>query len=286
MLEKTITARGWCLRAFVLMSNHYHLLFETPTANLSRGMKDLDGDYASAFNSRHGRVGHLFQGRFKSHLVDSDSYLLEVARYIVLNPVRAGMVSAVGDWPWSSYRATAGIAPVPSWLDPDPILVRFHDNDRELAASRYREFVAAGVSLSASPWENLIAQCFLGGVEFLRSVEDRIRGTSWSREHSKEQRSFRVATPDSVRAAVAAVWPGAWPPAPASDAKMAFAWLANRHTNATRAEIGRLLGITGPGASHLVQRAEIHRRSRVEFVARIEEAEELLKSRRSLFGGD
>ena len=95
---------NWLCHAYCLMSNHYHLLIETPDGNLSAGMRQLNGCYTQQVNRRHGRVGHLFQGRFKGILVEKDAYLLEMARYIVLNPVRAGMVASPADWPWSSYR--------------------------------------------------------------------------------------------------------------------------------------------------------------------------------------
>jgi len=93
------------------MGNHYHWVLGTRLANLSALMQQLNGIYTQAFNRRHGKVGHVFQGRFKAILVDRDSYLLEVCRYVELNPVRAHMVAQPGDWPWSSYRAHCGLAP-------------------------------------------------------------------------------------------------------------------------------------------------------------------------------
>ena len=95
--------------AYCLMTNHFHLLLETPNANLSKAMRQFNSVFTQAFNRRHGRVGHVLQGRFKSIVVDRDAYLLELCRYIVLNPVRAGMVKEPGKYPWSSYRATAGL---------------------------------------------------------------------------------------------------------------------------------------------------------------------------------
>ena len=83
---------NWVCHAYCLMSNHYHVLIETPDANLSRGMRDLNGKYTQMFNRAHYRVGHVFQGRYKAIIVDADSYLMELARYVVLNPVRAHMV--------------------------------------------------------------------------------------------------------------------------------------------------------------------------------------------------
>ncbi len=91
------------------MSNHYHLVIETPEGNLSRGMRQLNGVYTQRYNRRHERVGHLFQGRYKAIVIDKESHLLEVCRYVVLNPVRAGMVKRPEQWRWSSFRATAGI---------------------------------------------------------------------------------------------------------------------------------------------------------------------------------
>lgn len=105
--------------AWVLMTNHYHLLLETPDPNLSLAIRHLNGVYTQAFNRRHRRVGHLFQGRFKAIVVEKEAHLLELCRYVVLNPVRAGTVTHPRAYAWSSYRATAGQAPVPVWLTVD-----------------------------------------------------------------------------------------------------------------------------------------------------------------------
>lgn len=112
LLGKAVDRFGWILTAYGLMPNHFHLVMELISANLSRGMQWLNGTYAQAFNRRHDRVGHLFQGRFKAFLVDKENYMLEVLRYVVLNPVRAKMVSRPEDYAWSSHRATVGEAPV------------------------------------------------------------------------------------------------------------------------------------------------------------------------------
>jgi putative transposase len=108
LLGRVAVDFNWVVHAYWLMGNHYHLLVETPDGNLGKGMRQLNGVYTQDCNRQHGRVGHLFQGRYKSILVDADSYLLELSRYVVLNPVRAGMVKSARDWPWSSYRAMVG----------------------------------------------------------------------------------------------------------------------------------------------------------------------------------
>ena len=108
---------NWICHAYCLMTNHFHLLIETPDGNLSLGMRQLNGVYTQLFNKWHGRVGHLFQGRYKAILIQKDSHLLEVCRYVVLNPVRAKMVEKPEEWKWSSYLATAGKIKAPSLPD-------------------------------------------------------------------------------------------------------------------------------------------------------------------------
>ncbi len=160
ILGEAVKRFGWELHAYCLMGNHYHLLLTTPMPNLSRGMKQLNGVFTQRFNRRNERVGHLFQGRFGAILVERETYLLELVRYISLNPVRAGIVASADEWRWSSHRAHAGLAAAPDWLRIQPILERF-SSDPASASLRYRQFVAEGVGL-ASPWSALRGQVLLG----------------------------------------------------------------------------------------------------------------------------
>lgn len=169
LLAKEVHQQHWRLYAYCLMSNHYHLLIETPEGNLVNGMRRLNGVYTQAFNRRHGRVGHVLQGRYKSILVDKDAYLLELARYIVLNPVRAGMAQRVEDWPWSSYAITASKRESPGWLDAEWIVKQF-GTDPSAARQAYRRFVRDGVD-GASPWGALRGQVYLGEDKFLARME-------------------------------------------------------------------------------------------------------------------
>jgi REP element-mobilizing transposase RayT len=163
-LSQVVSRYGWICHAYCLMANHYHLLVETPKANLSLGMRQLNGMYTQSFNRRHNRVGHLFQGRFKAILVEKESYLLELCRYIVLNPARVKGKGEIGAWKWSSYRATAGLASVPEFLSTDWILEQF-GKKRAKAQKQYRAFVREG--LENRPWEELKGQIYLGSEAFI-----------------------------------------------------------------------------------------------------------------------
>jgi putative transposase len=163
-LSHVVSRYSWICHAYCLMANHYHLLVETPKGNLSLGMRQLNGIYTQSFNRRHKRVGHLFQGRFKAILVEKESYLLELCRYIVLNPVRIKGNMKTGEWKWSSYRATAGLASPPEFLSIDWVLGQFGKN-RAQAQKRYREFVREG--LESRPWEELKGQIYLGSEEYI-----------------------------------------------------------------------------------------------------------------------
>ena len=118
-LEGCIKTHNFICHAYCLMDNHYHLLIETPDANLSDVMRDINGNYTQTFNKRKGRVGHLMQDRYKAHVIEKDTYLLEVARDIVLNPIRAKIVDHPDKWRWSSYKTTGGIIRSPKWLSTD-----------------------------------------------------------------------------------------------------------------------------------------------------------------------
>ena len=171
-LAETCDDFNWVCHAYCLMTNHYHIVLETVEGNLARGMRQLNGVYTQRFNRRHRRVGHVFQGRYKAILVDKDSHLLELSRYVVLNPVRAGMVNDAGDWQWSSYLATLGQNSSSSWLQTDWLLRQF-SYERTQAIGRYTDFVRAGVGL-CSIWGDLQYQIYLGDDEFVRKMQGQI----------------------------------------------------------------------------------------------------------------
>jgi putative transposase len=176
----------WNIHAFCQMGNHYHFVVETLNGNLARGMRQLNGEYTRRFNFRHALIGHLFQGRYKAILVQRQTYLLALSRYVVLNPVRAGIVAAPGEWPWSSYSFTCCDAQAPNWLDTDWLLSQFGER-RGAAIHAYREFVAAGRGL-ASPLAAIRHQLVLGDEEFSKQFnggEALVDKTETSRSHKK-----------------------------------------------------------------------------------------------------
>jgi len=136
---------GFVAHAYCQMPNHFHLVLETPLSNLSESMHFLNCVYSLQFNARHGLSGHVLQGRFHSVLLEREAHFLELARYVTLNPVRAGLVQRAEDWRWSNYRATAGMAEAPAWLDTEATRSRFHGASDAERIRRYRDFVAAGM---------------------------------------------------------------------------------------------------------------------------------------------
>ena len=190
-LLSSITDRfQWLCYAYCLMGNHYHLVIETREANLAKGMRQLNGVYTQKCNWRYHKTGHIFQGRYKAIIVDRDPYLLELCRYVVLNPVRAHATEKTEDWKWSSYRATAGIDDVPPFLTTDRLLAQF-STTRKRALELYRIFVAEGIS-GTSPWEELKGQVYLGDEHFMEKVKGLRRHDD--REIPRRQRE--AAKPD------------------------------------------------------------------------------------------
>jgi REP element-mobilizing transposase RayT len=185
-LAETIMRFRWRCHAYCLIDNHYHLLIETPEGNLSAGMRQLNGLYTQRFNRCHERVGHLFQGRFKAIVVERDRYLLELCRYIVLNPIRAGMVENLEHYVWSSYMATMGFSECPVWLETDWVLGQF-GKVRAKARSRYAEFVAQGKGMP-SPWSAVKGQILLGTEDFVEQMRPLLAGVSDLKEFPREQR--------------------------------------------------------------------------------------------------
>jgi putative transposase len=178
VLGEVCSRYNWRCHAYCGMTNHYHVVVETPDVNLSQGMRQL--------NRHHGLVGHLFQGRYQGILVERDAYLLELSRYVVLNPVRARIVADAAAWAWSTYRAMIGLEQAPPWLETDWILGQF-GAERGRAQAQYCAFVAQGVG-QPSIWEGLRHQIFLGSEAFVERLAQASRPLDRLREVPRAQR--------------------------------------------------------------------------------------------------
>ena len=187
------------LHSYCLMPNHYHLLIETPEGNLARGMRQLNGAYTQHANQRHQRVGHLFQGRYRSILIDKENYLLELSRYIALNPVRANLVEDPKDWPWSAYPQLIGFNQRIPCLSSDWILAQFAP-ERKAAIKAYQAFVLSGMD-AASPLKKVKGQLFLGSEHFIDQIKHLIGEKERFSEIPKNQRyAARPSLPEIFQA--------------------------------------------------------------------------------------
>jgi len=218
ILGHVVADYNWLCHGYCLMDNHYHLIIETLDGNLSKGMRQLNGMFTQATNRRHSRTGHLFQGRYKAILVDKDQYLLELARYVVLNPVRAkGMIRSIEDWPWSNYLAFIGDADEQEWLTADWVLSQFGEN-RVIAIDNYKRFVLGGVGQEIDVWSGLNGQIFLGNEAFVSKMQKKIENNVSDYSIPKRQKravampllQIEEQCPDRNSAIVAAYKTGAY----------------------------------------------------------------------------
>jgi REP element-mobilizing transposase RayT len=239
ILKRVCKRFNFVIHAFCQMTNHYHVLVETVEGNLSQGMRQLNGLYTQHFNRRHRLVGHLFQGRYKAILVQKESHLLELSRYVVLNPLRAHVVESLGQWPWSSHRYLMGEDEAPEWLEIDWLLSHFGPA-RSQAVLRYQKFVTAGVGLD-SPLKKVSHQMLLGDEVFVGRHRDVIDAKPL-RDVSKAQRRALALSLDDYRSQF-----------PDRDHAMACAYFSTVYT---MAEIGEFFGVSLRCVSRAVQKFE------------------------------
>lgn len=175
LLAETCERFDFVVHAYCQMGNHYHLVIQTRQGQLSRGMRYLNGNYSQYFNRQHGLVGHVFQGRYHAVLCQADEYLMELTRYTVLHPVRAGLVAHPADWEWSSYNILIGRIDTPAWHQCDVVLAKF-GKQREAAIREFEVFVLNGLGLE-SPFRAVRNQLFLGDDAFCeRAAKGEFRG--------------------------------------------------------------------------------------------------------------
>ncbi len=246
-LRRTVEVYGWRLHAFVLMSNHDHLFVETPEANLSAGMQHYNGSYTGYFNRRHRRAGHLFQGRFRGHLIEEEGYFLEVSRYIHLNPIRAKLVEDPAGWRWSSCAGYLRASRRVDWVCYDRVLGEFGDRG-EQARRAYGRFLRAGLEEPPlSPFVKAVGGLIVGTSQFVDRIRRLVQDEPEDREVPQLQQVRKrpeLATIAGVVAAYFRVEPSRWAAGRRSDdaARAVAAYLARRRfgypATATAAALG------------------------------------------------
>jgi putative transposase len=267
---------GWEVHGYCLLGNHYHLLVETPLGKLSQGMVSLNGRYARWFNRRHRRRGHFLEGRFRSVLVQKESHLLELLRYIVLNPVRARLVERAVDWKWSSYRATAGVWEAPQWLAVDWTLLQFA-RSRAAARKAFRRFVACA-DLGKRD-EELEKSPYLGDQDFVTQVRRMLEGKQIPDEIPLRYRRLTHIGIEEVRTAVAREWrvsEQSLARRRGGDEKKAAVYLARQLTRLGGREVGAAFGVKAARVSHIC--GSIQSNSSSALVRRIARLQKQLES--------
>ena len=193
VLENVISRFDWLVHSFALLDEHYDLVVEVPAANLSKGMRQLNGVYTQHFNRRHGLEGPIFRGRFKSILFEKKNYLLPLCRYVVTGPMRSGNLRNYSSYKWSSYRALAGQVKKPNYLYSTEVWSYFAKRDKD-AQRKYRDYVKQGVD-AESPLADRKNQVLLGSSKFLNEMQPILQGERLSKRGPKavkRRRSLRM----------------------------------------------------------------------------------------------
>ena len=242
---KSATERyGARIHVYCLMSNHYHLLLETPDGNLSEIMRHINGAYTTYYNIKRGRSGHLLQGRYRALLVEADEYAEELSRYIHLNPVKAGIIEKPEAYNWSSCQDYYGTRPSPDWLQQD-FLLSYFGKKQTIARQRYREFCkrALGQKIK-NPLDNVIGSTFLGSQEFVEYIKEKyLAEKKADRNLPALNRLVSQPTIDSIYNAVRSEF------SEESDVRQASLYLSHNYSGRRLKEIGEYFSIGESGVS-------------------------------------
>ena len=264
-LAQTVERFQWEMLAFVLMTNHLHLFVQTPQANLSRGMQHFLSSYANWFSRRHGRPGHLFQGRFKADLVEDESYYWEVSRYLHLNPMRTRcpLVAHPKDWPWSSYPGYHDARQRVNWVSYDKVLSAWKGEvGGEDAAAAYCRFVESGWSEQVgNPFDRAEQGWILGSEQFVERIRSLVAAQGTDDLQVPKARRLRRLETREVLATVAEFYGVSTElfqtKRVAERSRNVAAWLARHLTQATLRELAPLFGLSHPESlSNLTRRID------------------------------
>jgi REP element-mobilizing transposase RayT len=250
-LESATVRYGASIHVYCLMSNHYHLLIETPGGNLSQIMRHINGAYTNYFNAKRKRSGHLFQGRYKALLVEADAYATEVSRYVHLNPVRVGIVVTPEEYQWSSYRAYIGQGKPPKWLQ-TAFISSYFGNNAGKAADGYQCFVndLLGKEYS-SPLEQSVAQAILGSTEFITEIE-----ANYLRERGRDRNLLELRKLTMRLSLEHIIQAGRTHLGEDRMADKAIIYLCHRYSGARLKEIGERFGVSESAVSQISNRLD------------------------------
>ncbi len=247
MLESYHERHGILIHSYALMDNHYHLILETPLGNLTKVMHGLNSGYTGYFNRTYKRTGHLFQGRYKAILVDREAYLLELSRYIHLNPVRAKVVERPEQYPWSSYPGYLWRGKGVPWVEYAWVLSRF-GHDRAHARKKYREFIQQGITeKQENPLKKIYGQMLLGDAVFLEKTRAYVKGEPISQEIVERKKIKNAVKPKEIIHAVASAFKVeeekvTEPGGRGNKARKVALYLIKRYSAINNREIGKLFG--------------------------------------------
>jgi len=238
---------GTLIHSYVLMDNHYHLILETPKGNLLKVMHGINGGYTGYFNRKYKRAGHLFQGRYKGILIEKDTYLIPLSRYVHLNPLRAKIVKTPEEYGWSSYPGYIGKGKEYEWVEYSWVLSKF-GKDRSTARRRYRKYVEDVLKEQAeNPLKELHGQVILGTEEFIEKVKRIFKGRQLSREIIERKRLVENPQPDEIIRIVAGAFGVKVESLKdtgrrANTAKKVAIYLVQRYAGLSNDEIGKIFG--------------------------------------------
>ncbi len=271
-LESATRRYDAIIHVYCLMGNHYHLLLETPSGNLSQIMRHINGAYTTYFNTKRQRAGHLLQGRFKAILIDMDEYSTELSRYIHLNPIRAKMVDKLQDYRWSSYLDYIGNRKPPAWLERDFILGYFGKRP-SIAEKNYRGFIDAKLGKKyKSPLTEVVGSTVLGSADFVKEIKERfIEGKKASRDlPALKALCSKPAIEDIIKAVESAF---IQQPALVKNVSL---FLCHRHTASNLKQIGRHFNVGESAVSQASRRIRMKIKRDKKLKKRIKRVENML----------
>ncbi len=247
ILEEYHDRYGILIHNYVLMDNHYHLVIETPRGNLLKVMHGLNGGYTGYFNRKHGRVGHLFQGRYTGILIDKESYLLQLSRYLNLNPVVAKIVERPEQYKWSSYGGFIREGKQIGWVEYRWLLSQF-GRDKKGARKKYKEFVEEGLRKKVEdPFKNVYGQVVLGGEEFREMIRGLLKGRNLTDGIVERQKFKEFPNAEVIIRAVARVFRVRVETLNGkrqrgNQARMVAVYLVKRYSGLANGRVGQLFG--------------------------------------------